>query len=177
MFENLDNLKPFFEAPHNRFHLRELAKLLNLSPSTVDKKLENFLKLRILKVKQEKIYKMYSAEPENPLFKQYKISYNILKLIKSGLLDFLNDKFLHPTIIVFGSYAKGEDIKKSDIDLFILSEIKKEINLNQYEKFLDRRIQLFLMNKKEFERAKQKTPELINNILNGIKLAGFLKIL
>ena len=42
-------------------------------------------------------------------------------------------------IILFGSSSKGEDIKESDIDLYLQSEEKK-ISPDKFEKKLKRRI-------------------------------------
>ncbi|MFH1511369.1 MAG: nucleotidyltransferase domain-containing protein [Candidatus Woesearchaeota archaeon] len=73
-------------------------------------------------------------------------------------------------IILFGSCAKGEDTETSDLDLYIQSsEIK--LDLGKFEKELHRRIQLFFS-----ERIEKIPKELRNNILNGIKLDGYIKV-
>ncbi len=78
----------------------------------------------------------------------------------------------HPScIILFGSFRKGESVKGSDIDLFIESSKKIELNLNKFEKKLSHDLQLFIE-----EDIKKLQPRLLNNVVNGIKLYGSFKI-
>ena len=86
-------------------------------------------------------------------------------------MDYANKQLLNPTIILFGSLAKGEAKIDSDIDLCILSH-KKELNLSNFEKKIKRKIQPFYFNSiKEINN-----PELRNNILNGYMLEGRIKL-
>ena len=170
-------LKYFFEEPNRAFHIRELAKLTKLAPTTVTSYLEYFRKKGLLTKQKERNYVLYRAETTNQFFKEEKKHYNIIKLKESGLIDFLNEELNYPeTIILFGSYAKAENIKGSDIDLFVLSETKKELNLNKFEKELKAKIQLFIHTKREFNIMKSKNKELLNNIINGVKIQGFLEV-
>jgi len=176
MFKELNILKIFFEKPNEEFHLRQLAKLFKQSPVTVKKHLKEFVKIGILRVKKERGMELYSSNIENFYYKEYKRVYNRFQIIESGLLDFLKKEFHMPIIILFGSYERGEDNVNSDIDIFILTEIKKRVNLGDYEKKLHRPIQLHIMNRKEFQKAKKENPDLINSIINGSVLNGFLEI-
>ena len=93
------------------------------------------------------------------------------------MVEFIENELNYPeAIVLFGSYAKGENKKGSDIDLFILSESKNKLDLNDFEKKLDTEIQVFLHNRKDFEQMKVDNKELLNNIINGIKLSGFLEV-
>lgn len=173
----LDFLVPFFEHPESRFHIREYAKLLRISPMTARRYLKALVDEELIVPKAEKIrVKSFQANLENPLFREHKKFYTILKLWSSGLIDHLNEVFLYPPIYLFGSAAKGEDIKGSDIDLFILSEHHAEPKLERFEQLLTREIQLFVMTSQQFKRAKRANAELINSILNGIRLSGFLRV-
>lgn len=56
------------------------------------------------------------------------------------------NKYSNPVIILFGSYAKGEDIENSDIDLYIQTPSKKELRTEKFEKLLKRKVQfLFIL--------------------------------
>ena len=73
------------------------------------------------------------------------------------------------TIVLFGSYRRGEDVEESDIDIFL--ECKKEnVNVERFEKKLGRKIQLHFQ-----ENFNAYPKELKNNIINGIVLSGFLE--
>ena len=60
------------------------------------------------------------------------------------------------SIILYGSYNKGEDIESSDIDIFIDSK-KFNINLEKYQKYLGRNIHLLFK-----EEASKSLIESIN---------------
>ena len=45
-------------------------------------------------------------------------------------MSFLKIELSNPSVIIFGSYAKGKDTEESDIDIYIETSSKKEINLN-----------------------------------------------
>lgn len=87
-----------------------------------------------------------------------------------GLLDYLSENLMPDCIILFGSASKGEDMKDSDIDLFIQSKEKK-VKLDKFEKKLNRKINIFYC-----ERYEDLSKELKNNIINGIILKGYLRV-
>lgn len=73
--------------------------------------------------------------------------------------------------MLFGSCARGEDIEASDVDLLVVS-IEKEVDLKKFELVLKRKISL------HFEENVSEIPkELLNNIVNGIVLFGYLTAL
>ena len=93
-------------------------------------------------------------------------------ILRSGLLDYLEEKYSPECIVLFGSTAKGMDDKESDIDIFIMSPSKKNISIERFEKILKKEIQLFIFDRQEFLKQK----DLANNIVNGIVLRGHLEV-
>jgi len=175
--DNLEILKFFIDNPNQQFHIREVAKLTKLAPTTVTNYLENFKKNNILEKKKERNHVLYRANTENKSYKDIKLYYNIKKIRDSGLIDFLEDELNHPeAIVLFGSFRKSENIPSSDIDIFILSPIKKQLDLTIFEKKNKHNIQLFIHSKKELDLMKTDNKELLNNIINGIVLNGFLEV-
>jgi len=168
----MDILKLFFEKPSKEFNVREIARLLKISPTTASKKLEYLTKKGLLKCRRERIFKFYKSNLENELYRDLKIFYNIRKIKESGLIEELNKFYFKPTIVLFGSCAYGLDIENSDIDLLVISENTKIFpSLEKYEKKLKRKIQVFVV--KNIKDLKNK--HLINNIINGIVLQGKIK--
>lgn len=173
MYEKIDILTPFFEEPNREFHIRELARILRINHMTAKKYLEQLKKEELLLETESKYVKNYKANMDNEKFKEYKKFFNMQNLIEFGLLNLLDREFAYPTIVVFGSFEKGEDSINSDIDIFILSETKKELlNLEQFEKKLKRKIQLHVFSEKEYEKLRKDNPHLVNNIANGRVLRG-----
>lgn len=177
MFNELDNLRVFFEEPTREFHLRELSRLTKKNPVTVKTHLKEFVKIGAIKQKKERHLELYSANIEDFYYKEYKRVYNKTKLLESGLINFLKDELSLPTIVLFGSYEKGEDNQNSDIDIFVLTEVNKKLDTDEYEKKLNRSMQFHIMNKKGFEALKKKNPDLVNNIINGSVICGFIEVL
>lgn len=176
MFVNLNTLVPFLEEPNRRFHLREYARLLKVSPATAMKYLDTLVREGVVVRKKGKLYSLFQGNFDSEAFRQCKVFFTINRIIRSGLLDFFDSELAFPAVVMFGSCAKGEDLSGSDLDLFVLTNTKRELDLSGYEKKLKRPIQLFVKSDKELKEAIVKSPELINNVINGIKLSGFLKV-
>ena len=153
----------FFEYPSKRFTIREIAKLTKIPRATVHKKLIELRKLNLI---------TRDNEAENNLFfKTKKINYFIERVVGSGLMEELIDKLNPSCIILFGSVRKGDSVKDSDIDLFVESSARKDIELGKFEKRLGHKIQLFV--ERDINRLHL---NLFNNVVNGIKLFGGFKI-
>lgn len=163
--EKLDKvLELFYENPSTSFTIREVSKLTKLPKSTLQLYLVYFKKNKLITEKNK-------AVNESIVFKVKKINYYIEQIAKSGIIEYFVSKLNPSCIILFGSIRKGESSKESDIDIFIESPTKKELNLMPYEKRLKHRIQLFI------ETDMQKLqPQLFNNVVNGIKLYGSFKV-
>lgn len=171
MFKELNTLRLFFEEPNREFNVREVARILKKSPATASKELKRFAKQGILKEREEKIYILYKANIESDAYRDLKIYYNIRKIKESGLLEALNRFYLYPTIVLFGSAAFGLDTETSDFDLLVISEKTKIPNLKHYEEALKRELHIIPVRK----ISEIKNEHLINNIVNGIVIAGKLR--
>ena len=179
MSEKIDisTLRIFIENPAKEFHVREIARMLNISPTTAGNNLKKLKKDKYLLQKKELGHIRYRAKTDSENYKDIKTYYNIRKIKNSGLVEFLITKLNYPeTIILFGSYAKAENTPISDIDIFILSETKKEPNVTNFEKILGCKLQLFLTNKKKLNQMIKDSKELLNNILNGKILYGYFEV-
>lgn len=168
MLKKINILKPFFEDCYRRINIREYARISKISPPTSSKLLETFYKEGLLKKQKEKQYIYYYANKDSKIFVDISRIYWLIKSENSGLLSFVENEFISPVTILFGSLSKAEAKPDSDVDLAIFTPTKKEINLKKYEKKLKRKIQLFVF--KKIEDVKNKN--LLNNILNGYKLLG-----
>ena len=169
MFKELNTIKLFFEEPIREFNVREVARILKISPATASKELKKFSEVGLVKERKERVLKLYKANLESDLYRDLKVFYNIRKIKDSGFLDALNKFYLKPTIILFGSSSLGMDTETSDFDLLVISEKTKKIpNLEIFENKLNRKIQLFVV--KNIRELRNK--HLINNVLNGIVIQG-----
>lgn len=163
----------FFVNPTKNYCLMDISRAIGLAHTSVKRNLIKLIKIGVIKELTEKKGKrkfpIYKSNTNNKLFNKYKMIHNLSSLLESGVIEFIEEKLMPKSIIVFGSYQRGEDIETSDIDIFI--ECKEEkLNLNKFEKKLNRNIQLHF--KKNFADYPK---ELKNNIINGFVVNGFLE--
>ena len=159
-------LKLFFEEPNRNFGIREIAKLIKIPKTSVSRYLKELLKEELVKKEKEG----YAGNDLNPFFKIYKKIYFLEDVYKSGIIEFLQEDLYPKCIILFGSFAKGEYIKSSDIDIFVQAK-EKGIDLSKFEKKLKHKVSIFFE-----ERLEKLSNELFNNLINGIKLGGYIKL-
>jgi len=175
MEEKLTILKSFFEKPNKEFHIRELSRILNINHTSVRQYLIKLVKEDFLETVKGGIYLSYKSNI-NKKFLNLKLYYNLEKIRMSRIVDDLEKKFDYPVIVIFGSYASAYDDENSDIDICIITNIKKEFNAEKYEKTLHRKASLHFFSYKEWEKIKIKNPNLANNICNGIVLSGQFEV-
>jgi len=162
----------FFINPTAKLRVRQIEREVKIPlPSAIrySKELE---KEKILKSEIIAGIKLYSVDRTSKTYLLEKTHFNIKQLHSSGLVDYLIKHYSNPTIILFGSYSKGEDTEESDIDIDIETSSKKTPNLSTFEKKLNRKIQIHLKILKDLTNK-----HLANNILNGITLNGFIEVL
>lgn len=163
----------FFYEPTKEHYLKEISKKTNLAHTSV----KNYLiELKHAGIITERIDKkgsrkfpLYKANIEYAAYKRYKALFNIINLYESGMVEHLKDNFMPKSIVLFGSYQRGEDLEDSDIDLFVECK-KEEISLDKFKKKLHRNIQLHFKDKFNDYPA-----QLKNNIINGVVLHGYLE--
>ncbi|MBS3135269.1 nucleotidyltransferase domain-containing protein [Candidatus Woesearchaeota archaeon] len=163
-------MKLFFDEPSKNFQIREISRLTKIAVTSVKKYLNELLKDDLLMKDKKTLYPSYVANQQNRIFKIHKQQLILLELYTSGLIDLLKEE-LHPKcIFLFGSMSKGEYDKTSDIDLFVQCEERK-INVSKFENKLKHNINIFFEN-----NLSNLSNELFNNIINGVKIDGYLKL-
>jgi len=155
----------------NSQHIRELARNTSLNPMTIINYVNILEKNKVVTISKGE--KSIISFAKNTKAKFERIHILIQEIIDSELISFLEEKYAYPSIILFGSAAKGEMHENSDIDICIITSDPIKVSLKAYEKKLKRTIQLFVYGKKEFNKISN---ELRNNILNGITLSGFFEV-
>lgn len=158
-------LEVFFIEPTTIHFVKEISKKIKLAPTSVRNHIKELLKEGLIKRKKAKPFNGFIANRENDSFIFYKRVYNLYSL--KNLIDFLVKSYYPKLIVVYGSYSLGEDVENSDIDIFILSKSKKEVNLKEFEEKLKRKIHLLIT--KDLEKLDTR---LRKKVWNGIVLYG-----
>lgn len=171
MFEKLDKtdikvLRFIADKPFTKFYLREISKKLKISPSSVKKALDRLIELNLIKSENFGNLRIVYGNIDEILFKQYKILTNV---------EFVNPivKELLPAtgIILYGSYAKGENDEDSDIDIIVIGNKKPKNILSWKEK----KIQIKFFKPYEWDEQIKKNKAYHKEVKKGILLYGDVK--
>lgn len=159
------------------FHVRQMAKLLEVSHVTLLPHLKSLEKDRILGAKIIGKNKAYALNLSNISSKD-----SIILSEKSEALEFLEKIFiikklyaesaklnLPGCIVLFGSYVKRYFTKESDIDIFYLGDItEKETSLmKSFGELYTKRISLKKFTLKNFEDGLRKRDPLIKEVIES----------
>ncbi len=150
---------------------REIAKILNVSPTAVANSLLKLIKEDFILIRKMKNINLVSLNRENDLSIKLKRVENLKNIYLSGILNFLEKEFAGAIIILFGSYSQGEDTNTSDIDIAIIGRKDKLIKIKKYEEILNRRINLNF-----YDSFNDINKNLKENIFNGINLIGGIEL-
>jgi len=152
---------------------RRLANVLGVSPPAIMKALPILKDKGLVAIQQDKESKRWAIEmnSDSHIAMQMKMVDNLRQVYESRLADFLEEELAGATIILFGSYSRGEDTQLSDIDIAVIEHKYKVLNLNKYEKLLSRTV-----NVNFYESWSGINKHLRNNILSGILLHGGIEI-
>lgn len=171
----------FFSYPLLPISLTDLAKETGISKKTATNIVSRFLEEDFL-IKEEigKAWRI-SCNQKHIYNLTKKISYNLSLiyqvLYEAGVINQIAEITGNPkAIILFGSYRKGDDTDKSDIDLAVEVVGNEELkiihlgNLQQlgFRKNIPINLHIFSRNKIDMN--------LFANIANGIIIAGFLEV-
>lgn len=162
-------LKQFLEKPEEKHQIREISRNIDLATTSVKKHIDKLIQQNLVFEKKD-IFKYYGANFDNDDFRFYKKINSLISLKESELLEYLENQTGAEAIILFGSTVKGEDTSNSDLDLYVQAPSQK-LSLKEFEQKLNKKIQIFF-----YEDINKVPKELRNNILNGIKLKGYLKV-
>lgn len=162
----------FLINPTVKLRVREIERTLKLPLPSVIRYCKELKEENILTKDNIGTVQFYTANKTNEKYLLEKKIFNLKQAYTSKLISYLKQELSNSPIVLFGSYAKGEDLEDSDIDLYIETPSKKIIKLEIFEKILQRNIQIFRY--KNLEEIKNK--HLVNNIINGIVVNNYLKV-
>ena len=162
----------FFINPNAKLRVREIERMLKLPLPSVIRYCKELEKEGILSVIKTGSVIFYTADWGNEKYHLEKKLNNLRSIYESGIIKYLKQELSNPPIVLFGSFAKGEDTEESDIDLYIETPSKKKVETEKFEKLLKRKIQAF--------RSKSlddiSNSHLANNIINGIMLNNYIEV-
>lgn len=116
-------LTHFFLHPGEAFHVRALARLLGESPGTLLRDLRRLEAIQLLTTERVGNQVRYALDPHHPL-------HNDLHrvIVKTSAVDAILREALQSVrgidlAFLYGSFAKGEATRRSDVDLMIVGDV------------------------------------------------------
>ncbi|MDP7116393.1 MAG: nucleotidyltransferase domain-containing protein [Candidatus Woesearchaeota archaeon] len=147
---------------------RQIARLLNVSPTAIQKALPLMEKEGVIKVVKDKGINLKIILLDHHAL-VHKMLDNLSQILDSGLVEELEELYPGCAIILFGSYARGEDTIDSDIDIAVITPKQKNLELTHFEQILEREIRV-----QTYPSFEGLSEEMKKSIMNGIVLGGSL---
>jgi len=166
-------LAHFIEFPCEEFYLRELGRILGMSPMTVKRSLDLLLDDGFIVREKRKNQILYRANTDYLAFRFAKISFNLAAIEEKGVVKgLLEDVPGISSIVLYGSYARGENDMHSDLDLLIIS-MSKKVDASKISKKIGVMVNLMNFTSNQWSKqAKENRAFYQDVITEGIVLHG-----
>lgn len=111
----------FLENPRSEVHLREAARKLRMSPSTVLRRLKLLEKEGLVSARAERRASFFKASMGSE-FKALKVAYTLAKIESAGISELVASRSRGLScLLLYGSAARGEDDAESDYDFLAVA--------------------------------------------------------
>ncbi len=167
----------FLDNPHVEIYPSKLSKSIGIPVPTLIRYLRELEKLGYLDRRTLGRVSLYKLK-EGPSVRQAKIFRNVEFLVKSGVVDYIvsNTSGLS-AIVLYGSWAKGTNTQKSDVDLLVICD-SSEIDEKDLEKIIKRQVDIKVMRLAQWVSQKDKNRGFYFEVLvHGIPLYGELPVI
>lgn len=166
-FTNTQRVLSFLtQDSHKEFLASEIQKSTGLSKAGVYRALDELVYQKLIKKHQRGRFVLYAVVADDCVVRQFKVLKTVILLKK--LVEKL--KAFSRKIILFGSAARGEDYKDSDLDLFIVSK-DPEVTQKAVADFKSKRkIQSVIKTSTHLAQLEKESKEFFNEINSGIVL-------
>lgn len=167
----------FFSFPDRAIGLNDLSEELGIAKTTAKRVVLTLVEDKFLTL--EDIGRIWRISCNKGHFFNFskKIAYNLMLIYESGILAEIHKIIPNPrAIVLFGSYRKGDDTEKSDIDIAVEVLDNKGLRMIELGVIpqigfrIDVKVNLFVFSRNKVDL------NLFSNIANGIVLEGFLEV-
>lgn len=166
-FSNAQRVFSFLvEDPRKEFLASEIQKAAGLSKAGVYRALDELVRRGLVKKQERGRFVLYSAVADDCVVRQFKVLKTVVSLKK--LVQKL--KAFSRKIVLFGSVARGEDYKDSDLDLLIVAKDPEAAQKAVSNFKPGRKIQPVIKTSVQLSQMETSSQEFLNEINSGIVL-------
>lgn len=162
-------LNYFFLNQRAKAYTNQLARLLEVDPKNLDRKLKEFERAGLLRSEFVGPQRYFSLNPRFPLLKEYR---NVF-LKTHGIEEMLRTKLQQlpglKAAYLFGSYAKDQLDASSDLDLLLIgghAPLLAQKLMLKLQKEIQREINIVDLTEKEFQLKKRTGNAFLKNIFS-----------
>lgn len=158
----------FLSDPMQEYHEREVVRRSGVSKGSANKLLRLLASLGFLTRERKGRMVFYKLNGREAVVRQFKITANVYALKK--LTDRMKEESRR--VVLFGSCARGTDVKDGDIDLFVLTSAKDSVRrlVSEFNRSGERKIVPIIVDANEFVKLKREDRPLYENVRKGIVL-------
>jgi len=168
--------KLFLRKPTTTFYVKEVARKLDVSSSSVSAFLRSMERDGLLRREVAGNTHLYRLNNDRPIVKKLKVFYTLLEIEKSGLVNLFRDRDeTIITLVLYGSHASGENDERSDLDLLVISNQKKDFTevLQLIEKTIGKEVVVERYSIANWNEIKRKDRAFYDSVLeNHVVLYG-----
>lgn len=154
-------------------YLREIAGNIGASAGTVQREIRNLQQMGVVSTRRSGNRVYYSLNKGNPIYKELasivKKQGGLVGELKKGLMGNKDIKIC----FIYGSYVSAKDTAESDIDLFVIGEIKGvdlAVRLRVIEKDLGREISPYVITEGELKKKLKQKGHFLRAVIKAEKL-------
>ncbi len=163
-------LNYFFLNKNQKRYVNELARILDVDPKNLDRKLKEFEEIGLFISEYKGKERYYSLNHSFPLISEYeqifKKTYGIEEQLKNILRKIKNIN----SVYIYGSFVNNSFSASSDIDLLIIgnhSSLTAQKAVLPLQKSIGREINIIDLTPKEFQQREINKNDLITEIFNN----------
>ena len=152
------------------FYVRQIAKDTGISVGSASESLRSLAEYDLVRSEPRGRTLLYQGNITSPLLREMKILFSIHELTPLLLAIRGGSR----TVILFGSCSTGEDVVESDMDLFVISEHRRQIlrAIAAHQETVIRKISPVIASPGEAQEIRFRDPPLFERIRQGKALAG-----
>ena len=166
-------LNQFITSPEGRFYIRELERLIGEDYKSIVTELHNLESLGLLRSEKQGNLKYYSLDRNFFLYPELKNIIFKTAGVKGTLARELRKIKGIMYAFIYGSYAKGTEGPRSDIDLMVIGDVEVERlvgSLREPERSLQRKVNYVVFDLPEIQKRFKDKNDFVREVFEDEKV-------
>lgn len=162
-----------FTHPDESYYVRELSSFIDEDPGNLSRELKKMEEEGLFVSSTRGKIKLYTLNKSYPLFGELKKIVFKTEGVEGSLKKLVGQYRGISLAFIYGSYARNEEKKLSDVDLVVVGDFPRNEftrDVRGLEAKLNREVNFTVYSTEEFYRESQKKGSFLSEILSGKKI-------